>query len=120
MNEQADFVRAWMGELRSGTHRQCFGTLSDGTGAVCAVGLLGRVFGTGVPVPRGVVLIPYGLLDAVVGWNDGDRLGFEEIADLIEAWAVRTGVFDIPAALAQADAEAGLNAGLDALQAVGV
>ncbi|MBA3555129.1 MAG: hypothetical protein H0W29_10275 [Gemmatimonadales bacterium] len=120
MNEQADFVRAWMGELRSGKHRQVFGAFADDTGAVCAMGVLDRVFDTRAPVPRGVVLVPYGLLDAVVDWNDGDRLGFEEIADRIEAWAVRAGIFDIPAALAQADAEVGLNAGLDALQAVGV
>ncbi len=97
--EQADLFRAWLGELRSGKHRQCFGTMDDETGAVCALMVLYKTAG------EAFRSIPAGMDESVFRWNDGDRLGFPEIADRIEAFAVRAGVFDIPAALAHADAE---------------
>ncbi len=105
-------LRKWIGELRSGRHRQCFGSYSDGEGAVCALGALSLAVGGGVYTPDG-------LHELVVGWNDGEHLDFREIADRLEAYGVREGIFDIPAALAHAEAEAGVNAALDGLHAVG-
>ncbi len=107
MNEQAGMFRAWIGGLRSGKYRQCFGRFQDGTGAVCALGVADVVTGEEAPLPPR-------LLKTVIGWNDNERLSFLEIADKLEADAVRTGIFDIPAALAYAEAQAKLDADLDA------
>ena len=84
----------WIKALRSGQYTQVYGVgrkeLGGGAWGYCALGLLVLCeYGEFPKDSPAVTLrlqshIPVSLLNAVVQWNDKDKLTFSEIADCIE------------------------------------